>query len=69
VFKTRPLWLDRLFPFLSWFPMSRDSLRADVLAGAAVALILVPQNMAYAQLAGLPVCPTSCSSWQAASTT
>ncbi len=34
----------------------RDSrvLRADVLAGITVALVLVPQSMAYAQLAGLP---------------
>ncbi len=47
--------LIRLFPFLAWFPMSRAGVRADVLAGVTVALILVPQGMAYAQLAGLPV--------------
>ncbi|OYY60893.1 MAG: hypothetical protein B7Y50_05840, partial [Hydrogenophilales bacterium 28-61-11] len=47
--------LYRLFPFLSWFPMSRDTLRADFFAGITVTLILVPQAMAYAQLAGLPV--------------
>lgn len=35
--------------------MSRDSIRADLIAGITVALILVPQSMAYAQLAGLPV--------------
>lgn len=46
---------DTLFPFLRWFPMSRDSLRGDVVAGITVALVLVPQSMAYAQLAGLPV--------------
>lgn len=44
-----------LLPFLRWFPMSRTTLRADLLAGVTVALILVPQSMAYAQLAGLPV--------------
>jgi MFS superfamily sulfate permease-like transporter len=44
-----------LLPFLRWFPMSRGSLRADLFAGVTVALILVPQSMAYAQLAGLPV--------------
>ena len=44
-----------LFPFLRWFPMTRDTLRADLVAGVTVALILVPQSMAYAQLAGLPV--------------
>jgi MFS superfamily sulfate permease-like transporter len=45
----------RLFPFLRWFPMSRQGIRADLLAGITVALVLVPQSMAYAQLAGLPV--------------
>ena len=44
-----------LFPFLRWFPMSQATIRADLLAGVTVALILVPQSMAYAQLAGLPV--------------
>lgn len=44
-----------LFPFLRWFPLSTEKLRADMVAGITVALILVPQSMAYAQLAGLPV--------------
>jgi len=47
--------LHAFLPFLRWFPMTRDSLRADLLAGITVALVLVPQSMAYAQLAGLPV--------------
>lgn len=46
--------LTRLFPFLSWFPLRRDDLRKDVIAGITVALVLIPQSMAYAQLAGLP---------------
>jgi MFS superfamily sulfate permease-like transporter len=47
--------LKRLFPFLKWlegYTMSR--LQADVIAGLTVALVLIPQSMAYAQLAGLP---------------
>ncbi|MCW8851220.1 MAG: SulP family inorganic anion transporter [Gammaproteobacteria bacterium] len=44
-----------LLPFLRWFPITQDKIRADFLAGITVALILVPQSMAYAQLAGLPV--------------
>src|SRR5262249_49731485 len=32
----------------------RAWLRADVIAGVVLAAILVPQGMAYAQLAGLP---------------
>ena len=47
--------LQVLFPFLRWFPMNRDGLRGDLTAGITVALVLVPQSMAYAQLAGLPV--------------
>jgi MFS superfamily sulfate permease-like transporter len=47
--------LHAFLPFLRWFPMSKDSVRADLLAGITVALVLVPQSMAYAQLAGLPV--------------
>ncbi len=47
--------LFNLLPFLRWFPMTRDTLRSDLVAGITVALVLVPQSMAYAQLAGLPV--------------
>lgn len=45
---------QRMFPFLRWLPLRRDSLRADIVAGATVAMVLIPQSMAYAQLAGLP---------------
>lgn len=45
---------SRIFPFLRWFPLRADTLRADLLAGITVALVLIPQSMAYAQLAGLP---------------
>ncbi|MDH5343280.1 MAG: SulP family inorganic anion transporter, partial [Betaproteobacteria bacterium] len=44
----------RCLPFLRWFPLSRSTLRADLIAGITVAMVLVPQSMAYAQLAGLP---------------
>ena len=47
--------LQTCLPFLRWFPMSGPTLRADVVAGITVALVLVPQSMAYALLAGLPV--------------
>ena len=48
--------LSKIFPFLTWIGelKDRDVLRADILAGVTVALILIPQSMAYAQLAGLP---------------
>jgi MFS superfamily sulfate permease-like transporter len=46
--------LARFLPFLEWFPLSGAILRADLVAGVTVALVLVPQPMAYAQLAGMP---------------
>jgi len=46
--------LKRLLPFLRWLPYSGATLRADFIAGLTVALVLVPQSMAYAQLAGMP---------------
>lgn len=46
--------LKNVFPFLNWFPLTRSVLRADFFAGLAVALVLIPQSMAYADLAGLP---------------
>ena len=47
--------LSKLFPFLRWFPPNGNDLRADLVAGITIAMILVPQSMAYANLAGLPV--------------
>ena len=46
----------RFVPFLDWiFELKNPQiLRADVIAGITVALVLIPQSMAYAQLAGLP---------------
>ena len=46
----------RLVPFLSWIHELKNPkvLKADIIAGVTVALIIIPQSMAYAQLAGLP---------------
>lgn len=43
-------------PFCKWVGELKDKniLRADIIAGITVALVLIPQSMAYAQLAGLP---------------
>jgi SulP family sulfate permease len=46
--------IARFFPFLSWWPLRGETVRADLIAGITVALVLIPQSMAYAQLAGLP---------------
>lgn len=47
--------LSRFFPFVRWFPLQKETLRHDLVAGITVSLVLIPQSMAYAALAGLPV--------------
>lgn len=50
----RPL-LFKFFPFLTWLKGYRAALlRSDLLAGITVSVVLMPQAMAYAMLAGLP---------------
>jgi len=50
-----PASLLRLFPFLAWLPrLTPATLRVDAVAGLTVALVAIPQSLAYAQLAGLP---------------
>ena len=44
----------RFMPFLRWFPLNAGDVKINFLAGLTVALVLIPQSMAYAQLAGLP---------------
>ena len=47
--------LSKLLPFLAWRKdMSAATVKRDAAAGLTVALVLIPQSMAYAQLAGLP---------------
>ncbi len=47
--------LTKLFPFINWFEdYSSRKFKLDIIAGLTVALVLIPQSMAYAQLAGLP---------------
>ncbi|MFP5381295.1 MAG: SulP family inorganic anion transporter [Gammaproteobacteria bacterium] len=46
--------LCRFLPFLRWLPLRGDDVKINFLAGLTVALVLIPQSMAYAQLAGLP---------------
>lgn len=47
--------LSKVLPMLRWWPLvDARSLRADALAGLTGAIILVPQAVAYASIAGLP---------------
>ena len=44
-----------IFPFLDWLPkVSRESIRADLIAGFTGAVIVLPQGVAFAIIAGLP---------------
>lgn len=47
--------LKKIFPILSWLPQyKRSMLSGDISAGITVGIVLIPQGMAYALIAGLP---------------
>jgi len=47
--------LRNLFSFLAWLPqVSKETLRADLIAGLTGAVIVLPQGVAFAIIAGLP---------------
>ena len=47
--------LENIFPFLVWFKLlTKESLKADIIAGLTGAVIVLPQGVAFATIAGLP---------------
>jgi SulP family sulfate permease len=45
----------RMFPFVQWWPrVNRVTLRADAVAGSIGAVVVLPQGVAFATIAGLP---------------
>lgn len=51
----RTAWLIRLLPFLRWSSrVDRRTLRADLIAGLTGGIVLVPQGVAFATIAGMP---------------
>ncbi len=46
--------LRKFFPFLNWPRPTAELLRSEALAGLAVGLMVIPQGVAYAVLAGMP---------------
>lgn len=47
--------LHKIFPIFQWLPNYKKSyLTGDVIAGLTVGIMLIPQGMAYAMIAGLP---------------
>jgi SulP family sulfate permease len=47
--------LTRWLPFLGWLRPDRATLRGEVVAGLTVAMFVIPQGVAYAALAGMPL--------------
>ena len=47
--------LTQIFPFMQWMPnMTRQSLSADISAGLTGAVVVLPQGVAFATIAGMP---------------
>ncbi|HET7833571.1 MAG TPA: SulP family inorganic anion transporter [Gallionella sp.] len=54
-FSCCPALFNRLFPFLRWWSMvNRTTVRADLIAGLTGAMIVLPQGVAFATIAGMP---------------
>lgn len=50
-----PLWLIRLFPFIRWrHRVTPDNLKKDFSAGLTGAVVVLPQGVAFAAIAGMP---------------
>ncbi|MEJ2344237.1 MAG: SulP family inorganic anion transporter [Gammaproteobacteria bacterium] len=50
-----PLWLTRFLPMLRWWPrVNRGSFREDLMAGITGAIVVLPQGVAFATIAGMP---------------
>ncbi len=46
--------LYRIFPFLTWLPLAKRSWKDDLIAGLTGTIIVIPQAVAFAMIAGLP---------------
>ena len=54
--QARPSGVGRLVPIVEWLPRyDRAMLRGDVVAGVAVTAMIVPKDLGYAEIAGVPV--------------
>lgn len=44
----------KIFPFLTWLPLAKTTLKDDIIAGITGTIIVIPQAVAFAMIAGLP---------------
>jgi len=52
---SRRNWVRRVFPFLQWMgDVNKSTFRADLIAAITGAVIVLPQGVAFAMIAGLP---------------
>ena len=53
--KNYPAWLYKLLPFLKWSDrVNSQTLKDDILAGLTGAIVVLPQGVAFAAIAGMP---------------
>jgi len=51
----RSIWIYKLFPFMLWAnKINSQTLRKDIFAGLTGAIIVLPQGVAFAAIAGMP---------------
>ena len=46
--------IRRIFPFLVWLPLVKNTWKDDLIAGITGTIIVIPQAVAFAMIAGLP---------------
>ncbi len=46
--------LQKILPFLTWLPLAKKSWKHDLIAGITGTIIVIPQAVAFAMIAGMP---------------
>ena len=53
--KHHPTWLLHVLPFLRWkHRVTANTIKSDLISGLTVAIVVVPQAVAFASIAGMP---------------
>ncbi len=46
--------MNKIFPFLDWLPLAKQTWKDDLIAGVTGTIIVIPQAVAFAMIAGMP---------------